>query len=243
MRGLYELVRRHGLMQIVYLDRGPGFRAADCFEVVGKLGALLILGEAAYPEGHGKIERFNQTAKAQVLRGLDRRPDVDAACGALELRLGHYLTERYNHTGHESLGQRTPAQVFFADAKPLSFPDSDAALRGRFVVHLERTASKDHIVSIDGTVYEVPRGLAQRRLTIHHRLLDGSYAVPDAGGTLVDLHPVDLVANARSRRGRSPSPAEDEATTPLPKSAADLSFDRDFRPVVDSDGGFSDPTD
>jgi len=46
---------------------------------------------------------------------------------------------------------RTPAEVFWADAKPLSFPDSDAELRSRFVVHIERTATKDHIVSIDGT--------------------------------------------------------------------------------------------
>lgn len=240
LRGLYELVRRHGLMQIVYMDRGPGFKADDTFEVVAKLGALLIHGEKAYPEGHGKIERFNQTAKAQVLRVLDHRPDVDPACGALELRLGHYLTESYNHTPHESLGQTTPAQVFAADSKPLSFPASDDDLRGRFVVHVERTASGDHIVSIDGTAYEVPRGLAGKRLTIHHRLLDGTYAVP-AGGKLVDLHPVDVVANARSRRGRSRADANDEVSAPLPKSAADLAFDRDFRPVVSSDGGFSDP--
>ena len=243
LRGLYEMVRRHGLMQIVYLDRGPGFKADDTFEVVAKLGALLIHGEKAYPQGHGKIERLNQTAKAQVLRGLDHRPDIDPACGALELRLGHYLTECYNHTPHESLDQRTPAEVFWADAKPLSFPQSDAELRGRFVVHVERTATKDHVVSIDGTAYEVPRGLADKRLTIHHRLLDDTYAVPDRDGTLVDLHPVDLVANARSRRGRTLAGANDEVTTPLPKSAADLSFDRDFRPVVSSDGGFSDPND
>ncbi len=242
LRGLYQLVRRHGLMQIVYLDRGPGFKAADSFEVVRNLGGLLIHGETAYPQGHGKIERFNRTALAQVLRVLDRRPDVDPACGALELRLSHYLTECYNHTPHESLGQTPPAQVFAADAKPLSFPPSDEDLRGRFVVHFERTASGDHIVSIDGTAYEVPRGLAGTRLTIHHRLLDGTYAVP-AGGKLVDLHPVDLVANARSRRGRSRCAADTDAevTAPLPKSAAEMAFDRDFRPVVSSDGGFSDP--
>jgi hypothetical protein len=35
-------------------------------------------------------------------------------------------------------------------------------------------------------------------------------------------------------------PAE-EAVRPLPKSAADLAFERDFRPVVGCDGGFPDP--
>jgi transposase InsO family protein len=239
LRGLYELVRRHGLMQIVFLDRGPGFIATESFEVVGKLGALLIHGEKAYPEGHGKIERLNQTANAQSLRGLDRRPDVDAECGALELRLGHYLSQRYNHTPHESLDGDTPFARFTADPKPLSFPDSDEDLRRRFVMHLERTASKDHIVSIDGIGYEVPRGLADRRLTIHHRLLDHTFAVV-AGAKLVELSPVDLSANARSRRAREDAGVE-PIYHPLPRSAADLAFDRDFRPIVAPDGGFSDP--
>jgi len=239
LRGLYEVVRRYGLMQIVFLDQGPGFIATESFEVVGKLGGLLIHGEKAYPEGHGKIERFNQTANAQSLRGLDRRPDVDAACAALELRLGHYMGERYNHTPHESLDADTPFARFTADGKPLSFPDSDEDLRRRFVVHLERTASKDHIVSIDGIHYEVPRGLADRRLTIHHRLLDHTFAVV-AGGQLVDLAPVDLSANARTRRARE-DVGSDPPGHPLPRSAADLAFDRDFRPIVGPDGGFSDP--
>ena len=239
LRGLYELCRRHGLMQIVFLDHGPGFIAAASFEVIGKLGALLIHGEKAYPEGHGKVERFNQTAKAQLLRGLDRRPDVDPACGALELRLGHYLTERYNHTPHESLAGDTPFARFHADEKLLSFPDSDEDLRRRFVMHLERTASKDHVVSIHGIAYEVPRGLCDQRLTIHHRLLDGTYAVV-AGAKLVDLAPVDLAANARSRRAR-PDAGAAEVAHPLPHSAADLAFARDFRSVVTADGGFSDP--
>ncbi len=239
LRGLYEMVRHHGLMQIVFMDHGPGFIAADSFEVVANLEALLIHGETAYPEGHGKIERFNRTAKAQLLRGLDRRADVAPDCRALELRLSHYLRQVYNHTPHESLGGATPHDRFLGDPKPLSFPESDDDLRGRFVVHLQRKSSKDHIVSIDGIAYEVPRGLANQSLTIHHRLLPGTYAVP-AGGKLVDLHPVDLVANAHSRRGRRAVAAADVAG-PLPKSAADLAFERDFRPVVDADGGLSDP--
>jgi putative transposase len=239
LRGVYELVRRYGFMQILFLDHGPGFIAGDCFEVVGNLDALFIHGETAYPQGHGKIERLNRTALAQLLRGFDRRPDVDPECGALELRIGHYLAESYNHTPHESLGLETPSGRFHADPKSLSFPEGDADLREHFVVHLDRTVSGDHIVSIEGTAYEVPRGLAGRRVTIHHRLLCDTYAVP-ADGKLVDLHPVDLAGNARSRRARGTAPL-DEVTGPLPKSAADLAFDRDFGPVVGADGGFSDP--
>ena len=240
LRGFYEMVCHHGIMQIAYMDHGPGFIASASFEVVANLGGLLIHGEGAYPEGHGKIERFNRTAKAQILRGLDRRPDVDPGCRALELRLLHYLRQRYNHTPHESLGQDTPHDRFFADEKPLSFPENDDDLRGRFVVYLDRTSSKDHIVSIYGIAYEVPRGLADQKLTIHHRLLPDTYAVR-TDGKLVDLHPVDLAANARSRRGRHAGNTDhDDEAGLLPKSAADMAFERDFRPVVTADGGLSD---
>ena len=85
----------------------------------------------------------------------------------------------------------------------------------------------------------MPRGLAEQKLRIHHRLLDQTYAVR-SGGRLVDLHPVDLVANARARRGRRVA-VDDDVAHPLPKSAADLAFERDFRPVVTADGGLPEP--
>lgn len=105
LRGLYELIRKYGYMDMLYLDSGPGFIGNDTLEIVGNFpGRIpLIHGEPRYPEGHGKIERFNQTAKQQCLRQLDKRPDVDPSCSALELRIGHYLTEQYNHTPHEGL--------------------------------------------------------------------------------------------------------------------------------------------
>lgn len=240
LRGLYELIRKHGFMNKLYLDGGPGFVGLDTCEVVAGFPALLLHGEDHYPEGHGKAERLNRTAKAQCLRHMDGRPDVDAACGALELRIGHYLYQQYNHTPHESLGLKAPWDRFRADGKALRLPESDVDLRRHFVVHFERTVSNDHVVSIDGVSYEMPLGYRERKARIHHRLLDGSYAVVHCG-RLVDLEPVDLVANARSPRARGTSHPADEEAHPLPPSAADLHFDRVFGPVVAADGGFADP--
>lgn len=238
LRGLYETTRQHGFAGIYYLDQGPGFISDDTFDVVRKLdNALLIHGEAQYPEGHGKIERFNRTANSDLLRGLDGRADVDPELGALELRLGHYLSEVYNRRPHEGIGGATPAERFFADTKSLRFPETDEDLRSRFVAHFTRRVSADHVVSIGGTDYEVPRGHAGETLIIYSRLLDGRYAVLHHG-ELVDIQPVDLVANAHARRGRG-RPEPEPAEHPLPKSAADLAFDRDLSPVVSADGGFS----
>lgn len=245
LRGLYETIQRWGLADIIYLDHGPGYIAVDTRLVIARLPALLIHGEAKYPEGHGKIERFNQTALADMLRTLDGRADVDPDCGALELRLQHWLQQTYNHTPHESLDRDadgdkvTPWQRFSTDAKPLAFPESLAALRERFVLELQRKVSLDHVISVDGVDYEVPRGLAGTRISVWRQVLDGTLMVldPDRSGRLVRLQPVDLCANAQQRRGQASS-VDDTAPVPV-ASAADMAFARDFQPVVGPDGGFS----
>lgn len=240
LRGLFEEIQHYGLSGIYYLDHGAGYIAEDTIAVVSSLPALLIHGERAYPEGHGKIEKFNQTALGAVLRGLDGRPDVDPDCGALQLRLRHWLREIYNHTPHESLDGKTPWQRFSTDDRPLRLPEGLADLTERFVVHLRRKVSNDHVVSFDGVDYEVPRGLAGTWTTLYRQVLDDTVKVLHEG-RLVRLHPVDLAANAHARRApKAPQTAADDDVAILPKSAADLAFERDFSPVVDPDGGFDD---
>lgn len=239
LRGLYEMVRRHGLFDIAYLDRGPGFRANDTAGVVEQLGALLILGVAGYPPGRGKVEKFNQTALGAVLRTLDGQRDLDPDCGALELRIGHWLREIYNHTPHESLGKDlTPWQRWSTDERALRMPEDDGELRSRFVLREPRTVSKHHLVPWYGVDLEVPKGLADTVVELHHQVLDDTVSLLH-GGRLVRLFPVDRHANAISGRGRT-VPAE-SPTGELPPSAADLAFRRDLRPLVGPDGGFSGP--
>jgi hypothetical protein len=242
LRGLFGLLRRRGRMDALYLDKGPGFRSRDTAAVLGHLEVPLILGKERYPEGHGKIERFHQTAIRKVLRSLTAA-DVDPDCGALELRLSHYLG-RYNDRPHESLDGDTPRMRWDADPRPLRFPEDEATLRSRFVVTEERRVSNDHVIQFDGVDYEAPRGLARQRVRVHRRLLDGADDVAPQhlsvlhDGRLVRLHPVDLAANARANRGTSRSEPLDEVA-PV-KTAATLAFERDYGSLVGPDGGFSD---
>ncbi len=236
-RGLYECICKWGLMSVVYLDHGPGFIAQDTISVVKKLGMALIHGEKAYPEGHGKIERFHLTAIGDVLRNLDRRPDVDADCGALELRLQHYAREIYGHRPHESIGGATPWDRFHADTRPLRFPASRLDLRRKFEVHIERRVSPDSVAPIGSVNYELPRGYAGQRVVLRRRLLDGSIGFLHEG-RVIDLHPADLHANAKARRAVAKREPQ-EARIP-PPTAAELAYQRDYEPVVDADGGFED---
>jgi len=236
LRGLHRVLRRFGFMDIVFLDRGPGFRADDTAAACRRLDINLVLGTAGYPEGHGKIEKFNQTAQSQVLRGLPGAADVDADCGALELRLTHFVDHRYNQQPHEALGGQTPLARFEADTRALRFPADDAELAGRFVVTETRKVSADNVVSYDGIAYEVPRGHAGTRITVWRHLLSGALSVVH-DGRLVAVAPVDLAQNAVLRRAvpSAPAPDDDERA---PQTAAQLAFARDFAPVVGPDGGF-----
>ena len=122
--------------------------------------------------------------------------------------------------------------------------DADSLLRRKFVVYEGRRVSSDHVVSVDSVLYEVPRGHAGQKVILHRHVLDDDRLLVPHQGKLVELSPVDLAKNARSRRAKkneAQKSESDEVTHPLPSSAADLEFERDLQPVVDADGGFTNP--
>ncbi len=236
LRGLFEVIQAYGLMSALYVDNGSGFIGDDVIAVLRNLGILFIHGTAGYPEGRGKIERFNRTVKEQVLRLFDGNPEIDSDCAALELRLRHYLFEQYCHLPHEGLRGETPWSRFHADAQPLRFPQSVEHLREAFVLHKIRRVSLDNVVSLDGVCYEVVRGHAGERIDLHHNVLNDTVAIIH-NARRVFLAPLDPHANARDRR--SPAKNQQEQPRALTESSAELAFKRAFKPIVSKDGGFS----
>jgi len=234
--GLHEVIRRFGLMLALFLDLGAGFKSDDTHATCARLGIAFIHGTAAYPEGHGKIEKFNQTWGAQLLRSFDGNPAVDPDPQSLRLRLLHYLHSVYAKTPHESLDGQTPEERWNADPRPLSFPQDQAWLDERFVTTFERPVSKDNVIPWEGTDYEVPRGHAGTQICVYKNLLRGTLAVHHEE-RLVAIHPVDLVANAYSRRARPAQPAA-PVETPIVQTAAQLAFQAEFAPLVDATGGY-----
>ncbi len=239
LHGLYNMVTKHGLPDLLYLDRGPGFISNDTLAVVqGGLGAWLIHGQARYPQGHGAVERFNRTANDRLLRSLDGAVEVDPDCQALTLRIRHFLN-RYNDTPHETLGNTPPRQLWEA-GRPLRFPEDEADLYRRFVVREPHKVSSDHVIKAGGRLWEAPRGLGDTWVQVTRHVLDGRFWVLHEG-RMVQLAELDPHANATERRSSSadqPQPSEG-----IPTTAARLAFDHDFRPLVDSDGGFRDEQD
>ena len=226
-------------MNVIYMDHGAGFISDDTRAVIASLPHVyLIHGAKAYPEGHGKIERFNRTALMAVLRSLDGAAEVDPSCEALTLHLRHFLFDQYNHRPHESLGQKTPFECWNADERTLRFPESIAKLSEHFVVTEARKVSKDHIIKHSGKLYETSRGLGGEWIDVRRQVLTGALSILH-DGRLVRLHPVDLAANAKTRRARKIKDEEPIPGDAVPRTAATLAFERDFTPLVRPDGGFN----
>lgn len=235
---LAEALRRYGLMSVLYWDHGSGFRADDVLAVVARLAVAPIFSTAGYPEARGKIERFNRSLQARTLRALCRA-DVDPDLGALQLRLQHDLFEVYNHLPHESLGGRTPHEVFHGGRalRPIA---SEDWLRECFTLPEERTVSADHVVRHGGALWEVPRGLARQKILVHRHLLEG----PDAlsvlhEGQRVRLCRLDPHFNATS--GRARDPRAPETPTEPPPTASMLRYNHDHPSMLAPDGGYVDP--
>lgn len=233
LRGLYEALITYGLMSAFYVDRGPGFIALDTIAVMQKLDILFIHGEKAYPEGHGKIERFNRTAKQQVLRLLDGNPEIDPDCRALELRLRHYLRQQYDHCPHEGIDKQTPYNRFSNDVRPLRFFENQLKLRQAFMLCEKRYVSLDNVISYEGVCYEVALGYAGTQILLQRNVLNGSiYMLHE--GRLIKLEPVDLHKNARQKRARQKK--QPAAVVAIAKGSAQISFEKEYHPVVDSSG-------
>lgn len=235
LHALHDTICGFGRMVSLFLDNGSGFIADDTRATAAALDINLIYGTAGYPEGHGKIERFNRTLLARLLRGLDGNPDVDPEPAALRLRLRHFL-QAYNKTPHESLDLRTPEECFLSDPRPLEFPRDQAWLASRFVITEKRSVSKDNVMSFGGVAYEVPRGHAGTSIPVFRHLLEKNALSVLHQGRELRLHPVDLVKNAYARRARPARPAAQEYSPPT--TAAERAFQADHRPLVSEDGGY-----
>ena len=237
LHGLYQVVNAYGRMTTIFLDNGPGFIASDTMNVLRKLGILLINGTVAYPEGHGKIERFNQTAQEQVLRLLDRNPEVDPGCTALDLRINHYLSSQYVHTPHEGLNKETPWSRFHNDERQLRFFENQNQIRQAFILHETRRVSADNVISFKSINYEIPPGHAGEAITLRRNALDETLSILHQE-KIITLSPVDLHTNARDKRTIT---QEIEEQKQRPKSSAQISYDQEVKPIIDADGGFTAP--
>jgi putative transposase len=94
-------------------DNGPSYISADLAKWLDGHDMDHVRGAPYHPMTQGKIERWHQTLKNRILLDNYYLP------GALELEVGSFVAD-YNHLRyHESLGNLTPADVYFGRAQTI----------------------------------------------------------------------------------------------------------------------------
>ena len=92
-------------------DNGPCYIASDLAVWLCKQQMEHTRGAPSHPQTQGKIERWHQTLKNRILLENYFLP------GDLENQIGAFV-DHYNHQRyHESLGNITPADVYFGRSK------------------------------------------------------------------------------------------------------------------------------
>ena len=94
-------------------DNGSSYIAGDLAGWLDDRDIVHIRGAPNHPQTQGKIERWHQTLKNRVLLENYHLP------GNLEAQIGAFV-DHYNHRRyHESLGNVTPADVYFRRDKAI----------------------------------------------------------------------------------------------------------------------------
>jgi len=88
-------------------DNGPGYIADELATWLAARGMEHIRGAPCHPQTQGKIERWHQTLKNRILLENHYLP------GDLEAQVAAFVEHYNNHRAHESLGNLTPADVYF----------------------------------------------------------------------------------------------------------------------------------
>ena len=88
-------------------DNGSSYVSGELAEWLKKQRMSHIRGAPYHPQTQGKIERWHQTLKNRILLENYYLP------GDLEAQIGAFVAD-YNHLRyHESIGNPTPADVYF----------------------------------------------------------------------------------------------------------------------------------
>ena len=88
-------------------DNGSSYIAGDLADWLKDRGVDHVRGAPLHPQTQGKIERWHQTLKNRIQLENYFLP------GDLERQIGAFVEQYNHHRYHESLGNLTPADVYF----------------------------------------------------------------------------------------------------------------------------------
>jgi putative transposase len=161
LRAFRQLMRRHGLPQIIRVDNGAPFASLG----LGRLSKLSVWWinhgiavefiRPASPQQNGSHERTHRDLKAEATQ------PPSPTFGAQQRRFDRWQRERNHVRPHEALGLLTPAHIYRPSQRRLR--DNDTAVRYPTGWEVKRLSATGHLAH-DGHHYYVGEALAGCRV-------------------------------------------------------------------------------
>lgn len=200
---LKQALLRRGIPKRLVIDNGAAYRAQSLQGICARLSIHLIYCRPYAPEGKGKLERWHRTLRDQFLTELS--PHKIYSLEDINSLLWAWIDQLYHPTPHSSLDGKTPLAVwqnFLEFITPLGTLAHQ--LDELFYHRIQRKVRKDGTISYEGTFFEVPYCLAQKKVTVviepHHK--HALYVEDEQGQRIGDITPLDPQANRDYKRAK-----------------------------------------
>lgn len=145
-------------------DNGSPYRNNQMDLLVARIGCVIGYCRVFTPTDKAKIERWFGSLKARWMAGINYKDFHSIE--ELQKSLHAYVHE-YNNRVHQSLGNTTPSERFYSEATLIKRLPQELLDYG-FLLELKRKVSKDSVIKIDKTEYEVPYQYADQYVRIRY---------------------------------------------------------------------------
>jgi putative transposase len=214
-----------GIPSVLHVDHGSDFTSRHLEQVMADLRIRPVFSLPGQPRGRGKVERYMGTINQMCLAALpgyaprgtkDRAGQAQLTLAELDVAIGSFIVEVYNHRAHGETGQ-PPQERWeaggFLPRMPESLEQLDLLLltvtKPRKLhpdgIHFQGLRYIDPVLAAyvgeDVVVRYDPRDLAEIRVFHRDRYLCRAIC-QDLAGTTVSLKDIAAARNARRRELR-----------------------------------------
>ena len=165
---LKKAIQRNGSPRSIYVDNGKIFVSTWMKLACAHLNIRHLNTRPYNPEAKGKVERFNRTVEEFFKEAALCPP---ATLKDLNDLFRIWLSERYQHKPHSSLGDRSPAEAFAQDTAPLRFHSLEA-LQHAFLHEEERVVDKSGCLKLGGILYDAGVEFLRKKVQVRYDPFD-----------------------------------------------------------------------
>jgi putative transposase len=161
---LRSTFRAHGVPARLYADNGSIFSSGRLSQICARLGIALVHSRPGRPEGRGKLERFFETLRSQLLSELAAREQPVGDLAELNRLLWAWLACSYHRQAHSETGE-SPAERY---ARCVPRYATEQQLAEAFLwSERRRVGPKVPTVSLHGNTYEVDEALRGKTVWLY----------------------------------------------------------------------------